>query len=536
MRVTEPLQLRGAVISFMANESPQVQTHRRWLLASAFLYSILLILTITARSLSTDEAFSAYIADQKTFGLLLSTLGSGDSSDLQMAMHYFYMHCWTLVFGSGELALRAANIPFILPFAFALVWASWRVFRARWVWIGAALFALLWLYASEARAYMALIGLSTLCVACLLAYLKNPSPNERRWLPWIVLGSLLLGATFHMLMLLLAFPLCVLVFFCWRSTRDVLRWADWKPALQVSLVAYALLFAYLAWTFLRGTAYDYQRPSILSMGSVLYRFLGLFGYGPNRHYEIPFRPFLPSLLIATSIFLVALGGTFVAGLRGAKRPLVISLFAACGASIFEILIISLVARQQIEVRHLAALTPLVLFLIVGCLSEQPGRPASRLAVVSTILLTGVWLIAAGRLLFLPENQWENFRAAVDKAVTLQRASNAAVALVADPAAGAYYGLDLTGKKPCFPLADDCSTGFSKVAWDRKAPAVYAAFWTAPQISSWFATQERNKTPVVVIISRARHPMYQGSPWWTTLNSRKSQLYTMHGFFVYFFKN
>src|SRR4051794_37319821 len=91
-------------------------THVR-LVSEAACYCIALILTIHGRSLWTDEAFSAYIAGHKTLHSLVSTLAGGDSSDLQVAMYYIYLHAWTLVFGSSEIALRAANIPFIVIFA-----------------------------------------------------------------------------------------------------------------------------------------------------------------------------------------------------------------------------------------------------------------------------------------------------------------------------------------------------------------------------------------------------------------------------------
>jgi hypothetical protein len=370
-----------------------------------------------------------------------------------------------------------------------------------------------------------------LCIVSLLAYLDRPSARERIWLPSIALGSLLVGASFHMLMLLIVPPLLVMGFMLQRARSEAFRLADWKRPLQVFCLPYSAFFIYLGWTFLRGTAYDYQRPSLLSMGSVLYHFVGLFGYGPNRHYDIPFRPYLFSITLATLILLTALAVAVIAGLRGAKRPLVVALLAACGCAAAEVLILSFGARQQIEFRHLAALGPLLLVSILGCLSGAQGGDESKFALISSILLAGVWSIADYRLLFLPENQWENFRGAVVQALALNRQSNAAIALVADPAAGAYYGLELTGEKPCFPLADSCQEGFSKVDWPRTAPAEYAVFWTNSQILEWLGKQAARGLPEVVIISTSRHPMYKDSPWWPILKSRKARIYPVHGFLV-----
>ena len=135
------------------SESEHHQTNLLWLVCCALCYSLALSLTIHGASLWTDEAFSAYIACQRTFGSLVATLLAGDSSDLQMAIYYIYLHFWTLCFGSTEFALRAANIPFAVVFSFAFVWTSWRVFHSRWIWMAPACFPFLLLYGREARAY-----------------------------------------------------------------------------------------------------------------------------------------------------------------------------------------------------------------------------------------------------------------------------------------------------------------------------------------------------------------------------------------------
>lgn len=472
------------------------------------------------------------MADHRSIGSLLRTLHAGDSSDLQMALHYLYLHVWANAFGSSEWVLRASNIPFIVIFAFALVWCSWRVFQARWIWVVAAVFPFVWFYAREARAYMALIALSTFCFACLLAYLTHPSARDRRVLPWLVLGSLFLGAGFHMLMLLAVVPMLVLLF---RQREVVYREAqlsDWRAPLLVFSIPFTALLVYFAWTFLRGTAYAYAAPSFLSMGSVVYRFLGLFGYGPNRHYDISFRPYLLSIGLAGTVFVIAVSCMLVFGLRRMNNSLAKSLLVACVAAVVEVGALSVISRQQIDMRHLAALTPLVLLSVIGCLRKQPDQRASRLGLIAALLLSSVWLISDLRLLYLPEYQLEDYRSAINEAISFHRQSNGSVVLVADPAAAAYYGLDLTSTRPCFPLADNCSNGFSKVAWAKKAPAVYGVGWSKPEIESWWAAQARKKNPIIVVMNRTRHPMYEESPWWPILLSRKSCLYSTHGFFVF----
>jgi hypothetical protein len=507
----------------------------RWLIIAGVCYSAALLAVIHGGSLWTDEAFSAYLACHRNLSSLISTLMAGDSSDLQMAMYYIYLHCWTIPFGCTEFALRAANGPFIIVFAFAFVWTSLRVFRSRWFWIGPAFLPFLWSYAGEARPYFALVTFSTICFASLLAYLERPDQREQRYLPWLMLAALFLGTTFDLLMVLCIGPMVAIALTYSIRRNNSISLAHWKTALWTFSVPFIALLTYIAWTFHRGTTYDYERPGILAMGSLIYRFLGLSGYGPNRHFDISFRPYLLSIAAAALALVIALAWMLIIGFRSNKRLRLISLSAAFIVAILEVAALSVLLQKQVDLRHLAPLAPLLLLLPLAAVSEPSGKRDSTIAVFSALLLGVVWLTADCRMLLLPEYKNEDFRSAVNKSVSLYRESKGAIALVADPAAGAYYGLDLRGDPPCFPLNGGCSDALAKVPWVRKAPAVYAADWTKPQILSWLDTQASGGMPVIVIISRSRHPASKGSPWWPVLLSKQSTCYPVHGFFVYSFK-
>lgn len=496
-------------------------------LLSAILLSFVLGLTINSESLWTDEAFSAFIASHRSIATCWSTLAHGDSSDLQMVLYYLFLHAWTSVFGQSEIALRTANLPFIVLFSGVLVWASDRLFRSRWVWLIAALAPLAVAFASDTRPYFDVIALSLTSTACLLAYLQRPSPRERQVLPWLILIIYLAGVLFHMLMLLLAGPLALLVLLISRTDEESFRWRDWKRPVIVLLPFAAALAVYLAWTFHRGTAYDYAKPELLSMGSVLFRFVGLSGYSPNRHYDISFRPYLASMGIAS----VALVSGLVLLLYQAKSsPVVRALFFALILGLAEAAILSPMAHQQIEFRHLSSLLPLLMLLIMAGICGTPKRTYAILA-AATIGLT--WLGSDVMLLFSPELKREDFRAAVRNSIALAEVSHANIAVVADPAGAAYYGLDVIGAAPCFPLKDSCQEGFAQLPWPKKMAAQFALFWSRPQIGAWLAEEKRNHVPVVVLISRSRHPMLKDSAWWPILNQQAgAKVHTEHGFFIY----
>lgn len=490
---------------------------------SALALAALLTATINHESLWTDEAFSAFIASHRSLASCWATLVTGDSSDLQMALYYLYLHCWSAVFGQSEIAFRTANVPFILLYSGVLVWASHRLFRSQWAWIVAALAPLAVAFASDTRPYFDEIAISLTCTACLLGYLQSPSPRESKILPWLVLTSLLVGAAFHMLMLLLAPPLIVLLIVFYLADKQAIQWQDWKrPLFTLSPVGVALL-AYFAWTFHRGATYDYAKPDLLSMASVFFRFAGLSGYAPNRHYDLPFRPYVGAMVLSTAAFGAALAAMFLVS-KLCFRALVWAL----ALGLVQVSILSFVLHQQIEFRHLSSLLPLLLLLIMAGLSV-PGRHA----VFAAAALSLTWLGSDIRLLFSTEYSREDFRAAVRKSIEWHHENNAAIAIAADPVAAAYYGLDVQGAQPCFPLTDSCAEGFSKVPWPKAAKAEYALFWSAPQITAWLENQKSKKSPVVLVISLSRHPMLKDSAWWPIIRQHtEARIYPAHGFSVY----
>jgi hypothetical protein len=482
---------------------------------NSLFYALLLSLTIRNWSLWTDEAFSAYIASHRTLVSLVSTLIHGDSSDLQTALYYIYLHGWEQLFGSSEVALRLSNVPFLFLFAFTLIWISSRVFRSRWLWILPALHPFLWFYAPQLRVYFALVTLSLLSFGCLLAYLDNPSQRERRVFPWIVVATILLGSAFDMLMLLALAPMATLVlselFGKSRGAHQArMHWKDWKRPVMSLVLPFLALLGYFGWTLGRGTAYDYVLPNLRSMFAVLYRFFGLLGYGPNRRYDIPFRPYLMEMIVGGAIGFLALALLVI---RGWKTSRTRSLFLALGVGLIQSVILSVVIKQQIDLRHIASLIPLMLLLPTIALADLLPEKRTRVVTACSVLLGAVWLVGSFHILFSHQYKNENFRAAVEKAIQLNEAAKGEIVVVGDPAASAYYGLELNGSSPCFPFTDDCSHALSKVDWPHKARATYAMLWERPQIATWLTRRPHNG-PLIILISQ--RPWKMDTAWWPIL--------------------
>ena len=498
--------------------------------------TVLILLTFKTESLWTDEAFSAYIACHRTFPALWHTLRIGDSSDLQMWLYYSYLHFWTILFGTSELAFRSANIPFVVVFSATVVWIRTNLFDSNWVWL-AALSPMVWSYAGDARPYMIVAALSTVFVTCVVASFTDSRYAESSRLPWVGLVALFIGMNMHMLTILIVPPCFILVLVSRWSNLSALNTVlnrapakHWLRALLFLSPAFLFYFTFLIWTFKRGTNYDYAAPDLVSMGAVLYRLIGLGGFTPNRHYNSPFRPYVFGMVASAICMVLASAVAIWPAIRGRQRQTV-GLVAAIVAGICEAIVLTFAAKQQVEVRHLSSLSPLVFFLLFSGWSFGGSKRFPGAASVAVIGI--VWLLSDVRTAFLPEFRREDFRDAVAKVLALGAEKNAEIAVVADPAAVAYYGLSVAGPDPCFPLPGSCQDALRRVPWAIVNTASDATFWEPQQIHEWLQHGTRPGVQQIILISRSRHPMYLQSPWWPALSSmRLGEPFLFHGFFVY----
>src|SRR5262249_42521690 len=124
-----------------------------WLLFPATLY-----LGITRQSLWIDEGFTVWFASHRSLHSFLTALivSRGSPGCPQLIFYPLHVWVWIKVFGSSELSLRAANIPFAVFFIGAMSWASRRLFWNSNLWALFCLSPFFWFYLNEARPYSAL--------------------------------------------------------------------------------------------------------------------------------------------------------------------------------------------------------------------------------------------------------------------------------------------------------------------------------------------------------------------------------------------
>ncbi len=499
-------------------------------------YIILLAASLSSRSLWTDEAFSAWLASHRSFAGFIRSLASGDSSDLQMPLYYLYLFSWVKLFGFGEYALRAANLPFVVLFGVALAYTSVRVFKRPLAWLVPGLLPFAWWYVNEARAYFAVLACSTLLYGSLLIYLRANHSSRRTGWCWAFLASFVLGSLLHMLFVFAAIP-CLVLFYLLSNTVNRANWRDWRFPILVSGPLLLCIAAFYAYTFLRGTAYAYPQPGMFRVVYAVYELLGLSGIGPprgdlwSRPIGIVFSPYLLPLSLAI-IFIAAavilpLSKMLPKDAATLRRALAYAVLAGC----LEVLCACLLTGYQFYLRHLTSLVPLFLFLYLSLLGPAPvqNKKIDR-SMISLVLLGAVWVTANVRMSLSAANWKEDCRSAAATALNLSRKTRGSIVWAADPVAAAYYGIPVLGDAPCFPVLSSCAEEWSRVAWPDSGTGILAAHWDQQQIQAFLTSRQAASQPLVLVRTSFRTD--SENPWQHLPSSIAVQQEThLHGFDV-----
>jgi hypothetical protein len=458
----------------------------------------LLPFSINSGSLWIDEGFSAWIACHRTWSSLVDSLRIGDSSDLQMPLYYGYLWAWTKLFGASEYALRAANLPWGALLVTALAWTSRSVFRARFAWVPLVLCPFVWTYLNEARAYLGLMACCAASAGAVLVYAYG-DPRARRWAPWLALSFLFAALTMHMLAAFLLPALAVVVFGSARSNWQ--RWcSDWHSPLSVFALPFVLLGCYFAWTFARGTNYDYGGPTAGYFLFALYEFAGFAGIGASRSV-MRSGPVLPALLASWPSLLPGALALLIAGAilwKQRREPRVRLLALAWCAAYASAIVASVVVHNRFLGRHISASVPVLLLVVLAALASVSSSHAKW---VASLCLVFAWGLSDARLTVLPAYQKDDYRGAVSAAVEEARSIGADLAWAADPLTGAYYGLKLHDDFHTKYYAIDLAEALRRVEWPQRANARAAADWDRPHVAEYLRAQRARRQPVVLALSK-----------------------------------
>ena len=462
-------------------------------------FPITLALAITRQSLWIDEGFTVWFASHSSFHAFFAALiGSrGAAGDPQFIFYLLHMWGWIKLFGSSELSLRAANIPFAIIFVCAMGWASRHLFWNRNLWALFCLSPFFWFYLNEARPYVALLAFSSVASVALLAYLIDPARCCKA-APWFCLIALFLAWGAHILAMFLFPALLVLIVttLVGNSTlkSDFLR--HWSRPILYCFPAFMALGIFYVWTSANGVNKVDANPGFANLAFALYEFAGFAGLGPPRNdirqslNLTVFLPYWPLLLVGAMTLVAAVSSAF----RVTPSRIVRNLILSVAVGIAVALAISTFQHFQLLGRHLAVFFPLILMVVMLTPKNSADSPIpARNAAVSFIALALVWGISDFRLVFLSKYEKDSYREACSIALARARQDGAVILWAADPLTAQYYGITVARKNSAWDFGSN--RGVHGSFLDQ---AIEASGWSADQRNAYFA---KSSVPTILVLSK-----------------------------------
>ena len=464
------------------------------------LFSALLALAITRQSLWMDEGATVWFASHKSIVSFFSALIGvrGAPGDAQMLFYLLYMWGWVKLWGTSELALRAANIPFAIVLVAAVCWASATLFRRPHAWMLLSLSPFVWFYMNEARPYMAVMSFSAVAIVAVLAYLMDHI-MYRVFAPWCCLVALLLAWGSHIVAAFL-FPSLVFLIAATAKQDPALRQGllkDWLPASLFCLPGFVALGTFYFWTSTYGMDFTSGRPGWANLAFVLYEFLGFAGLGPPRNeLRERLQPYMaahywPSLLICGAVA-VAVGW-----LWSYARPnrIARNLAGSFVVGIAIALTVSRVAHLRLLGRHVAMFFPmlLILFLLWANTCTFSGKARYIPAALTAVAI--IWGISDARLVLLPRYAKDSYRAASSISMARARLVGGDILWAADPRTAYYYGVRAARRVSAVPGEKDVS---EEVTWPVYGQAINGANWTVGEAAHYLNFRTK---PTILVLSR-----------------------------------
>ena len=465
------------------NEASSLQVRNRFGAGtrSALLFIVCAapVFAFSTDSLWIDEAHAALRATQPTIAAWWQMMIDDKGSDLQMPLYMFYLWVWEKLAGSGEFALRLANLPWFILSQLSLWLAFSRDRPARYLVVGlAAVSPFLWFYLNEARPYIMQYAGACIVFAVVWRGSREPVFLLRPAWMWsfgvglfVLCTSSMLGAVWA------AGAVAAWVYLARASLAG--RWRTLCTAPVLTTVALlAIAGGYFLWTLQLGARASVGPTSLSNLLFVIYELSGLSGLGPGR-LEIrengvrAFGGFGMAIALGLIPLLIVLAAVAREICRVATRPQVIAgaLYAVLPATV--LIAVGYVEHFPLLGRHFISLAPVAFVLFVSG-AEALCRSRRRIGSMFAVAVVAVWITSSVSLRLLDRHRKDDYRNAAAAAVKSLDAGEI-VWWSADHFAARYYGVPL----------NDSGAG-------RKASLVFNA--TAEQL-------ERSLSPDVIIASK-----------------------------------
>ena len=372
------------------------------------------------------------------------------NSDGQLPLYHLVMYLWTQVFGSSELALRTANLPW---FAIALVGLSRLRLAQPIVALTLGVFclhALVWYQLNDARPYLLhLAGACWLLAGCvnLVIAAEDADSVDQSWRElllgtFLLVGGSILGA-FWILGASIALALCYP-----RQLIRLLPSIARQPVLSALLLLATLLVLGVAvYSHLNGArASQAASFSIAGMVYGVMELLGISGLGPSRHAlrgQLAQADWLQMALLLMAALLAASALVFCWWRLPPTRER-LALALACLLPLLMLAALGILLHWRVVGRHLSAALPLIC-LGMGLFLYQSVQHAGRWHRITAGLLVIALLASTASIRWAPRHGKDDYRqAAIWAKEALKRGER--VLWIADERALAYYGLGQPGEQ------------------------------------------------------------------------------------------
>ena len=415
---------------------------------------------ISSQSYWIDEALSLIVAMSSSPAEAWKHMQAVSGSTLQMPLYQVYLYGWHKIFGSGEWAMRASNLPWFLLAQLAfLVLLRHKPRLALLACLLAAISPILWMYLDETRPYLMQYAAACWLAAAVVRF-SSPLHAPPDSPPASVHQS---DDTRHSLLLLLALSGAIVILFAssllgiiWAGAYGMAilwllrtRAGDLNPAkrrnwlIGLGAVALLIVFAvYYAFTWSDAARGYHRGASLLSLPFIAYQLLGFSGFGPGK-LQIRVEPVrtviegLPALLPLAISLLALAGFAAIKTHRQHKNSAARAAWSiALGLPTLAIFAgMFLFDHRPLPWHFLPALPALILVLAV--LVKMALEQKSLLWRAVAILLPLLWLGSALRLRWHPAHAKDDYRAAAAIAAAALR-DNKEVWWAADPAAAYIY--------------------------------------------------------------------------------------------------
>lgn len=439
-------------------------TDARCLVIALLAALIVSLFSISNQSFWIDEGVTAYHVSESTLAGVFHSLIEERSSNLQMPFYFAYLWGWDRLFGTSEVALRSANIPFILMTILALAYLFKEDRTGFFLSVAFLLSnAMLWAYMDECRTYILFLAASSCAIAtALLAFDQDQTEEGKNSnTRWLLLSLLFLSGCS-----LIALPWCLMVFLVWCGAVGfgaVGRLLRVWPVVLLALMGLVAVMVYYLWTIHHGAGAHRAETTLQSALFCIYETLGFTGMGPGRMElrESPIASLLEykltlSLPLMSILAIIGISVSSWKDLPMVRRRQVYGLCLIAGTW-FIIQALGYVQHVRILGRHL--IPSLLIWCALAAILLTPWWKNGGARRIIIIILLSVFLLSAIFYRISPRQRKDDYRTASAWAIEASR-HGGRVLWIAEPLAGEFYGIkpSMSGDEGIFIYSDHMPCG------------------------------------------------------------------------------